>query len=492
MDMSNNQWSAISEWASSCLVDPTPSRNLDHPQYPPFGVAKDLFEQFYISVETFTPIVGRPTGDADLLSLYSTLEEGRQTTNHLAIRPNFRAQMILAISLRIMTDVAQPDQRSRSSNNLASHHYAEASEAIFIRASSHLRQVLGTSRGNYIVGGGGGGRNTTLSHDELETEEALEKLQIVLLLVHYLILSPTSGNVWQILGFAERLWRSIMRREPRESFPTPLGEAGSLPSMLYDSFVILERWVGTTFGRTVNWLDDDDDGDDDGSGDATGSRTKTIPRLFRQILGIKAWIHAYHQSHHQVVTATGNGSSTTIDVNRVKVQVAAWLDDYAKVVEANDTRLLYHDYDPGAVKAWLLAVGGAMAGETTLLAVCLRWQENPIVISYPESLLSDGREVILSLLKHYCFLSTRSTSQAQSSSSQRGLAQVTMPFSWPWAMEVFRLAVAAAYISRFSSSSSLKPTLEMTTAIQLLKGNNLWDTCSLVEAMQALSASTTT
>ncbi|KAI1374168.1 hypothetical protein F4677DRAFT_427410 [Hypoxylon crocopeplum] len=449
---------ATSDWIVSDFADNTQSSST--PRYPHIDAARELLQQYYLCVEIITPILGRDIGDADLVSLYSSLGEPNRSSD---VRSTVRAELMLTISLRI----AMSTEPRKGSRDLVSH-YGRASDAMFTNASSKLRSALeGSVRRSF---------GSTASNDELETEEMLEKLRIVLLLAVYLILAPSRGNVWQVLGFAERLWRSIMRRDPHDSTTSGLADSRSAP-MLYRSFIILERLVGMTLGLPVESIDYDDD---------PAAAPKDVPQLVCRILGIRARLHATHQAK-KPNAPKWSYEGAAIDLDRVDSQVGEWLSQFTLVIESTT----FYDYEPTAVRARLLRYGRVMADETKLLAICLRWQESvfrsnrrlsPETDNITES-LGRGPELIKSLLTHHAYLSEANIIRTNSGSA----ARVVFPATWIWAMDIFRIATAASLLHQTLPDSDLGPHIE--GVVRLLNDSRLFDCSSLARAVLALSPS---
>lgn len=451
----NNSLSATMEWVNASFVESSQGFT-SPPRYPPIEAARELFEQYYLSIETFTPIVGRSTGESDLLALYASSDEQIHPGR---IREVFRAQMILAISMHVLAD-AQPTLGTR---NMALE-YAKASNAIYLEASSRVRDALVKPSRHSI--------STTASQNELEQEETLEKLQIVLLQVVYLILSPSHGNVWQILGFADRLWRSIARKGTYEAH-LRAGES-SRYSMLAGSFLFFERLVSTALGRPTEPLDYD----------TSVNEARDIPALLVRILGIKAHLHASYQAT-RIETATADaspgGSKQPADINP---RVLAWLNVYEQAVE----RVVgLEDHHLTIIRPWLLSYGRSLADETRLLALCLHWQEtNTDQTPSPLEKLKDadiqeGSELVSSLLRHYKVLS----GPTRVHMATVGWLQLILPFSWIWAQDIFRVAIAAAFIDHSSANPTLQS--EIQVAVQLLRRYHIEDVSCLATAICAIA-----
>ncbi|KAH7051168.1 hypothetical protein B0J12DRAFT_79232 [Macrophomina phaseolina] len=157
---------------------------------PPRETAQFLMEFYYNSINSIIPALERKLGDQDLEQLYTNCSQ-RQN-----MRACTRAQLALAIAARCLFRSA-----ATKGTPAESQAYLQLSDSMFESAASTLKIVLSDS--TQLL--------DPISPSAFENEEAhaMAKLQIVLLLVCYVLCAPQKGNVWQLLGFAERLWRNM-------------------------------------------------------------------------------------------------------------------------------------------------------------------------------------------------------------------------------------------------------------------------------------------
>ncbi|KAF2142769.1 uncharacterized protein K452DRAFT_307691 [Aplosporella prunicola CBS 121167] len=455
------------------------------PRLPPFETASFLWEFYYNSVETIMPIVGRKLGDEDLQHLYSKSPARKN------LRACTRAQLVLAQAARCLFRSAATEGSPAQSQA-----YLQLSDAMFEAAAANLRIVLNDS--THLL--------DYVSPSVFENEEAhaMAKLQIVLLLVCYVLMAPLKGNVWQLLGFAERLWRNIQnaRAQLRRS-NSPDGflvreqaRHKPQPNLLYCSFVSLERIVGMAYGRPIDFLDF-------AEADEPSHRPedRTVAAMHASILEIRQRIHSAFLAGQQGPSVMGPLPGTpklgTVEwYDTIRRQADAWYEDWQDAVDENEE----------SRKEWLLSSGRKWRDETLHLAFCLLIQRSPTPASTPAStatstsgkspsqrqllsldLVAEGRGIVQRLVHDYAYL----LRQPFSIKHKGTYIPLVFPRLWVFDMEIFRVAITAAYLAhhRENITGNTQPcmTWEVANCIKLLSRTSAEvDTEGLTEAILAL------
>lgn len=457
-----------------------------------------LFEFYYNSIDTFMPILGRQLGDQDLHQLYTNCSQ-RQN-----MRACTRAQLALAIAARCLFRSA-----ATQGNPAQSQAYLQLSDSMFDASAASLKTVLSDSTQLLDV----------VSPSAFENEEAhaMAKLQIVLLLVCYVLCAPKKGNVWQLLGFAERLWRNMQnaRAQLRRS-NSPDGHLvreqalhRPQPNLLYCSFVSLERMVGMAYGRPIDFLDF-------AEADEPTHRPedKSVAALHAAILDLKQSVHAAFLSGHQEepcgILGPAPGTPKTGSPEwyyGIKRQAEAWFEQWIDAVEtmtrdASPSEAAEGERISDSRKHFLLSTGRKWRDEALHLAFCLLMlaqQQASTTTATPGAgrsplqkqqalspeLLAEGRNVVRWLVQDYAYL------LRQPFTITHGAAQIPLVFPrhWVFDLEVFRTAVTAAYLShhRDGGTGSGGMTWEVANCVKLLTNTSAEvDAEGLCEAILAL------
>ncbi|EKG16062.1 hypothetical protein MPH_06756 [Macrophomina phaseolina MS6] len=450
-------------------------------------------EFYYNSINSIIPALERKLGDQDLEQLYTNCSQ-RQN-----MRACTRAQLALAIAARCLFRSA-----ATKGTPAESQAYLQLSDSMFESAASTLKIVLSDS--TQLL--------DPISPSAFENEEAhaMAKLQIVLLLVCYVLCAPQKGNVWQLLGFAERLWRNMqnaraqLRRSnsPDGHLVRELARHRPEPNLLYCSFVLLERLVGLAFGRPIDFLDFAEADDP-----THRPEDKSVAALYTMILELKHSVHSAFLSGQQepggvLGPAPGTPKSGSVEwYYGIKRHAEAWFDEWVDAVE-----LMTRDASPvdgvetrriaaGRKQFWL-STGRKWRDETLHLAYTLLLQTTPTPASTPASgkfaplgqlspeLLAEGRGIVRRLVSDYAYL----LRQPFTITHQGSQIPLVFPRLWIFDLEVFRTAVTAAFLSHHrdslpSENSSL--TWEISNCVKLLSSTSSEvDTEGLCEAILAL------
>ncbi|KAK7715951.1 hypothetical protein SLS57_006702 [Botryosphaeria dothidea] len=470
-----------------------PQLNPPRAPLPPRETAQFLLEFYYNSIDSFIPVLGRKLGDQDLEQLYTDCSQ-RQN-----MRACTRAQLALAVAARCLFRSA-----ATKGTPTQSQAYLQLSDSMFESASSTLKTVLSDSTQLLDV----------VSPSAFENEEAhaMAKLQIVLLQVCYVLCAPQKGNVWQLLGFAERLWRNMQnaRAQLRRS-NSPDGHLvreqarhRPEPNLLYCSFVLLERMIGTAYGRPIDFLDF-------AEADEPTHRPddKSVAALYTTILELKQSVHSAFLSGKQepggvLGPEPGTPKSGSVDwYHGVKRQAEAWYEQWqdaidfmtrdASPIDGSETRRIAD----GKKQFWL-STGRKWRDESLHLAYTLLLQTTPTPASTPASgkfpairqlspeLLTEGRNIVRRLVNAYAYL----LRQPFTLTHQGSQIPLVFPRLWIFDLEVFRTAVTAAYLSHQQdahSSDDSNLTWEVANCIKLLSSTSSEvDAEGLCEAVLAL------
>ncbi|GME30727.1 putative positive regulator of purine utilization protein [Neofusicoccum parvum] len=455
-----------------------PSPSAPHAPLPPRETSQFLLEFYYNSIDSFIPVLGRKLGDQDLQQLYTNCSQ-RQN-----MRACTRAQLALAIAARFLFRSA-----ATQGNPAQSQAYLQLSDSLFDAAVASLKTVLSDS--TQLLDG--------VSPSAFENEEAhaMAKLQIVLLLVCYVLCAPQKGNVWQLLGFAERLWRNMQnaRAQLRRS-NSPDGHLvreqarhRPKPNLLYCSFVSLERMVGMAYGRPIDFLDF-------AEADEPTHRPddKSTAALYAKILELKQSVHASYLSGQQepggiLGPAPGTPKTGSHDwFNGIRSQADAWFERWVEAIE-----IMARDASPvdstetqrmtdGRRQFWL-CTGRKWRDETLHLAFGLLLQNASTPASTPASgkspthrqhipleLLTEGRSIVNRLVNAYAYL----LRQPFTITHQGAQIPLVFPRLWVFDLEIFRTAITAAYLSHHQDGITGRPSMtwEVSNCIKLLSSTS--------------------
>ncbi|KKY18644.1 putative positive regulator of purine utilization [Diplodia seriata] len=511
VDLTRPLYQALSFKVDVPLTHPQPAllqvpgvTTAPQPPLPPLETAQFLLEFYYNSIDAIMPILGRKLGDQDLNQLYTNCSQ-RQN-----MRACTRVQLALAVGARCLFRSA-----ATKGTPAQSHAYLQLSDSLFESAAASLKTVLSDSSTLLDV----------VSPSAFENEEAhaMAKLQIVLLLVCYTLCAPQKGNVWQLLGFAERLWRNMQnaRAQLRKS-NSPDGYLVRAqarhrpePNLLYCSFVSLERLVGMGYGRPIDFLDF-------AEADEPTHRPddKSVAALYAAILDLKQSVHASYLSGQQepggiLGPAPGTPKTGSLEwYTNVKRKAGAWFEQFSDAIE-----LMTRDGSPmdgtdtqrmtdGRRQFWL-STGRKWRDETLHLAFGLLLHNTltPTPASTPASgkststqrqllppeLLAEGRNIVQRLVNDYTYL----LRQPFTLTHEGRQIPLVFPRLWVFDLEIFRTAVTAAYLSHHrdmlavgtSSSKSGGPSMnwEVANCVKLLSSTSAEvDAEGLCEAILAL------
>ncbi|OJD29892.1 c6 transcription factor [Diplodia corticola] len=471
-----------------------PGLNPPQPPLPPLETAQFLLEFYYNSIDSIMPILGRKLGDQDLDQLYTNCSQ-RQN-----LRACTRAQLALAVGARCLFRSA-----ATKGTPAQSQAYLQLSDSLFESAAASLKTVLSDS--STLL--------DAVSPSAFENEEAhaMAKLQIVLLLVCYTLCAPQKGNVWQLLGFAERLWRNMQnaRAQLRKS-NSPDGylvreqaRHRPRPNLLYCSFVSLERLVGMGYGRPIDFLDF-------AEADEPTHRPddKSVAALYAAILDLKQSVHASYLSGQQepggiLGPAPGTPKTGSLEwYSNVKRKASAWFEQFSDAIEfmtrdgspmdSTDTQRM----TDGRKQFWL-STGRKWRDETLHLAFGLLLHNTPTPASTPASgrstsqrqllppeLLTEGRNIVQRLVNDYTYL----LRQPFTLTHEGRQIPLVFPRLWVFDLEIFRTAVTAAYLSHHrdivpGTKSSMN--WEVANCVKLLSSTSAEvDAEGLCEAILAL------
>lgn len=480
----------LTQLQSSLLA--VPSLNAPQPPLPPLETAQFLLEFYYNSIDAIMPILGRKLGDQDLQQLYTNSSQ-RQN-----MRACTRAQLALAVGGRCLFRSA-----ATKGTPAQSQAYLQLSDSLFESAAASLKIVMGDSSTLLDV----------VSPSAFENEEAhaMAKLQIVLLLVCYTLCAPQKGNVWQLLGFAERLWRNMQnaRAQLRKS-NSPDGylvreqaRHRPKPNLLYCSFVSLERLVGMGYGRPIDFLDFSE-------ADEPRPDDKSVAALYTIILDLKQSVHASYLSGQQdgvgiLGPAPGTPKIGSIEwYTNVKRKAGAWFEQFSDAIE-----FMTRDGSPmdstdmqrmtdGRKQFWL-STGRKWRDETLHLAFGLLIHNTPTPASTPASgksasqrhllppdLLAEGRGIVQRLVNDYSYL----LRQPFTLTHEGRQIPLVFPRLWVFDLEIFRTAVTAAYLSHhrdIAPGTKSSMNWEVANCVKLLSSTSSEvDAEGLCEAILAL------
>ncbi|KAK7512443.1 uncharacterized protein IWZ02DRAFT_493879 [Phyllosticta citriasiana] len=470
------------------------------PQLPPFQTSQFLLEFYYQCVDRFQPILGKELGDRDLEQLYA----GRGTPE--TYRSCTRARLALAIAARCLF-------RSATTQGTASQSqaYLEISDEMFDAAVSSLRIVFQDSNSLLEV----------VSSSAFENEEAhaMQKLQIVLLMVCYVLTAPGKGNIWQLLGFAERLWRSIQnaRSQLRRSSGQAqlLNKTRSPPNLLYTSFISLERMIGMAFGRPIDFLEF---AEDDEPTYAPGD--KTIPALHAAMLEMRQNVHATflrctgpQESRRGILSSIDETPGSLEWYFTIRKRADEWFKQWQESIEQMSGEAVPNQgpsqQSGDGSKDFLVLTGCKFRDETLHLAFCLVLQKSasaaqqvqggPIQSPFgnnfrfrrrvpvlPPDLLAEGRGIVHRLTSHLTRLLRRAF-YIQNPPSLRHVPLV-FPRTWIADVEIFRVAVTAAYLSKCSLSQDERGG----TRIGNREMDMTWEVASCIKLLNQTSAEVNT
>ncbi len=476
--------------------------------YPPPPATHELLRQYLLSVETFVPIVGRSTAEADLQVLHRLLDGagGGSVTppSPLTICTVVRAQLVLASALRVMMGTGTGSAAGADDNEA----YARAADTIFDDALANLRPAL------IAVTAAAGAPSSTSTpwsdSSDRGRRAVLDRLQLILLLAVFLVLAPRRGNIWQVLGFADRMCRMVPRgvKAAQDAQDAPQGisdlfaasaassssssPSSTLAARLCTSYVVLELFVGTALGRPSALLDYGGwlglgCGGGGGAGGAGGEQepdaASQLPVALVQLVSLRVRIHAAFQ-------AVMRSASSAIDYDDVERQLVDWWAAFEAAVgsaaqhaasaasSSTGPSASPSGPSPATIRRWLLATGRALADGTRLLLLSLQWQHGPgrsALIDDPHA-AARARRLVRALLGHYAAVARmRRAPQAQGSGASPALP--VLPFSWIWAMDVFRTAAMALLLDGSDSpgGSDGSPGPEVTAAAQLLDDYGSFD-----------------
>ncbi|KAK8169794.1 hypothetical protein IWX90DRAFT_189696 [Phyllosticta citrichinensis] len=486
---------------------PVPTSDMK-PPLPPIQTSEFLLEFYYQCVDKFQPILGRELGDRDLEQLYA----GRGTPE--TFRPCTRARLVLAIAARCLfrsTTTQGVSQAAKSQGASQSQAYLELSDNMFEAAVSNLRMVFQDSNSLLEV----------VSSSAFENEEAhaMAKLQIVLLMVCYVLTAPGKGNIWQLLGFAERLWRSI--QNARSQLRRSSGQAQlfnntrSTPNFLYTSFISLERMVGMAFGRPIDFLDFAEDDEPTFSPQDT-----TVPALHAAILEIRQKVHSTflsctgpQESRRGTLSSIDNATGSLEWYFTIRNRADEWFDKWQKTVEQMSGESASNRGPPRQSgddsKDFMVLTGCKFRDETLHLAFCLLLQkqanavpqvhsgpvQNPMANNFrfrrrvsmlPPDVLAEGRGIVHRLTSHLTVLLRRAF-YIQDPPSLRHVPLV-FPRTWIADIEIFRVAVTAAYLSK----CSLRPEDTSSARSGVREMDMTWEVASCIKLLNQTSAEVNT
>lgn len=217
---------------------------------PPESVAVSLFEVFTIAIETFTPIVGTELFGQDLHMWYGVQHNASLSQHDDRRQSCLRAQLVLAIAVRILISHQRPDPSVSSDQRGRQTQILELSTTYFQAAASNLE--LAFDSGSFLS-------SPSQSATSLDKRQNVQSLRFLLLLVVYVLLDPRQGNVWELLGYAGRLREDILlsyrtgQTSALEGYDTSCTSTSRVAGLgaLSNSLDCFEIQAGISFGRPI-------------------------------------------------------------------------------------------------------------------------------------------------------------------------------------------------------------------------------------------------
>ncbi|KIW62604.1 hypothetical protein PV04_10764 [Phialophora macrospora] len=375
---------------------------------PPLSVAKQLCSHYITSIETFTPIIGKENLERDVNEFYSLRDNGVESAN-LVIQT--RVIAVLAIALQLWS-FSRRGKRALGEQ----YNYKMAARSLFRAATSDLKTVLEPVHLSGV-------------QNQRVLDHVLDQLQTILLLTTYLMVDPSQGNVWQLLGFADRLWSSTCSAHTLSHMSEGRRTRATL---LRACFLQHERMVGTAFGRPIDEYRNEEEERDEGS----------LPSLWSAIWRLKAEIHAlFLRANPRSRTALWE----TDLLNDYQADVVAWLDQW----KAASQNAFVSSGNPNP-STMLYLCGLVQANEAlhTVFCFILREKHRKATLSdssggYDAPFIALGQSFLVALLDSYGRLRDEADRMTP---GIEAIGTLTYPFQWPRALEVIRAAATTIFL----------------------------------------------
>jgi hypothetical protein len=423
---------------------------------PPLVVAKQLCSHYITSIETFTPIIGKENLDRDVNEYYSLRDNGEESANLITIQT--RVTAVLAIALQLWSFSRRGKRASGEQHN-----YRMTARSLFRAATSNLRSVLEPVNDGPVL------RSSGVPQNQAIKDKVIDQLQTILLLTTYLMVDPSQGNVWQLLGFADRLWHSTCSAH---TLSTMSNERRRRAIMLRSCFLQHERMIGTAFGRPIDEYRNEEEEQSDEQ-----EQEQELASLWSSIWRLKADIHALFLRDNNSRPQTALWGNDLL--KGYQADIATWLDRWkAASHNAFDSS---GDADPSSMASLLYLCGLVQANEALHTVFCFILRESHIRSSdrsgsSPGSgsrrrddaqFNALGQSFLTALLDSYIRLRDEADKIPPGGTEAIGSGTLTYPFHWLRGLELIRAAATIIFFRHTADPTDR--TLFAHEAVTVLK-----------------------
>jgi hypothetical protein len=448
--------SLVDEWfrALPKESDMQPSLSL-----PPLAVAKQLCSHYITSIETFTPIIGKENLERDVDEYYSLRDNGVESANLITIQT--RVTAVLAIALQLWSFSRRGKRASGEQHN-----YRMTARSLFRAATSNLSSVLEPVNNGPVLRSSGVPRNHEIK------DKVIDQLQTILLLTTYLMVDPSQGNVWQLLGFADRLWHSTCSAHTLANMSN---ERRRRTIMLRSCFLQHERMIGTAFGRPIDEYRNEEE--DESDEQEQEQELPSLSSLWSSIWRLKADIHALFLRDNNSRPQTALWDTDLL--KGYQADIATWLDRWK--MASQNAFVSSGDADPSSMASLLYLCGLVQANEALHNAFCLILRESHVRSSdssgsSPGSgpgrrddaqFIALGQSFVAALLDSYVRLRDEADRIQPGGTEAIGSGTLTYPFHWLRGLELIRAAATIIFFRHTAAPADR--TLFAHEAVTVLK-----------------------